>query len=223
MQRLLGWQSQELDVISTSEVRALVQRHGEAIRAAEALEVERWEGRDDLHRFSAQLVGGTTPRRRAAWFSEMTEAVEQALTDPNPMPPQGVSSQDWQRVLQARANEATCWSVERLRYLGPEIQTGQTIAAIDDILVRRPEPGRWLTLRIARVATQSGYRYFSGTGTLVLRQLYLLLVFCGGLFGWVTVLGDGAKWLREFIEKCLKSFRHKEFLLDWYHLHAHLC
>jgi hypothetical protein len=39
-----------------------------------------------------------------------------------------------------------------------------------------------------------------------------------GLSSLVTLLGDGAKWLRDFFETGLKEFTNKEFLLDWYHL-----
>ena len=218
VERLLGWQTQHPKVLSRSEVRVLVQRHGEAIRAAEAEEASRLEEREDLNIFQVNLIDAVSPRHRAAWPAELTAAVEQALADPHPKPPEGVSSQDWQRVMLARANEAACWPVERLRCLGPEIQPGQTIAATDDILVRRPQASQWLTIRVARIATPSGYRYLSGTGALVLRQLSLLLFFCAGLSGWVTLLGDGAKWLRNFFETELSEFTHKELLLDWYHL-----
>ena len=131
---------------------------------------------------------------------------------------EGVTQQDWQRVLQARKTEVACWPVEKLRCLGPEIQPEQTIAATDDILVRQPQASKWLTIRVARIATTKGFRYLSGTGSLVLRQLSLMLFFCAGLDGWVTLLGDGAKWLRNYFETDLSKFTHKELLLDWYHL-----
>jgi hypothetical protein len=222
VERLLGWQTQQPQVISRSEVRVLVQRHGAVIRAAEAKEVTELEGREDLNQFQVKLLDAQAPRHRAAWPAELSAAVEQALADPNPGAPEGVSAQDWQRVLQARTQEAACWSVEKLRCLGPEIQSAQIIAAMDDILVRRPQAGQWLTLRVARVATQTGYRYLSGNGSLLLGQLRLLLVFCGGLSGWVTLLGDGAKWLRDFFETGLRALTRKELLLDWYHL-RHKC
>ena len=106
VERLLGWQTQEPKVISRSEVRVLVQRHGEAIRAAEASEVEEWEEKSDLSQFQVNLIDAKAPRHRAAWPVELSAAVEQALADPEPKAPEGVSSQDWQRVLQARASEA---------------------------------------------------------------------------------------------------------------------
>lgn len=222
VERLLGWQTHQAKVICGSEVQVLVRRHGEAIRAAEAQEVEGLEGRDDLNQFKAKLLDAKAARHHAAWPIELTAAVEQALAQGKEHPPQGVSAQDWERVLLARKTEAECRSLNQLRCLGPEVQVGQVIAATDDILVRKPQSGQWLTQRVARIATPNGYRYLSGTGSLVLRQISLMLLFCGGLSSWVTLLGDGAKWLRDFFEESLKDFTRKEFLLDWYHL-LHKC
>ena len=219
VERLLGWQTQQPKVISRGEVSRLVQRHGEMIRAAEAEEAKQLEDQSDLSKFEVNLIDAEAPRHRAAWPVELTTAVEQALADPNPKAPEGVTHQDWQRVLEARAGEAACWPVEKLRRLGPEIQPDQTIAATDDILVRRPQASKWLTIRVARIATATGYRYLSGTGSLVLRQLSLLLFFCAGFKGWVTLLGDGAKWIRNYFDRELSEFTQKELLLDWYHLH----
>ena len=221
VQRLLSWQSQEPDVISTTEVRNLVKRHGQVIRTVETEEVERLE-KGDLSQFQANLLTAAVPKRSAAWSSELNAAVEQVLVEAEPTPPEGVSQQDWRRVLQARLDERDCLTVEQLRRLGPEIQTNQTLVATDDILVRRPQRQCWLNLRVVRVATQQGYRYLSGTGNLVLSQLYLLLLLCGGLSGWVTLLGDGAKWIRTFFKQSLNQFQPKELLLDWYHLN-HKC
>ncbi|QUY44150.1 hypothetical protein [Acaryochloris marina] len=197
---------------------ALVKRHGDIIRAVEAKEVEQWKDQSDLSKFQVNLIDAKAPRHRAAWPIELTAAVEQALANPNPKAPEGVTHQDWQRVLQARNNEAAYWSAEKLRCLGPEIQPGQTIAATDDILVRQPQASKWLTMRVARIATTKGCRYLSGTGSRVLRQLSLMLFFCAGLDDWVTLLGDGAEWLRNYFETDLSPFTHKELLLDWYHL-----
>ena len=218
VERLLGWQAHHAKVICGSEVQVLVRRHGEAIRGAEAQEVEALEGRNDLNQFKVNLVDAKAARHHAAWPVELTAAVEQALAQGNERPPQGVSIQDWERVLLARKTEAECLSLKQLRCLGPEVQVGQVIAATDDVLVRKPQAGQWLTQRVARIATPDGYRYLSGTGSLVLRQLSLMLLLCGGRSRWVTLLGDGAKWLRDFFEEGLKDFTRKEFLLDWYHL-----
>ena len=218
----MSWQSQEPDVISTTEARNLVKRHGQAIRTAETEEVERLQEREDLSQFQANLVTAGVPQHLATWPSELNAAVEQVLAQAESTPPEGVSQPDWRRVLQARADERDSLTIEKLRRLGLEIQTNQTIVATDDILVGRPQRRCWLSLRVARVATQQGYRYLSGTGSVVLSQLYLLLLLCGGVRGWVTLLGDGTKWIREFFQQSLNQFQHKELLLDWYHLH-HKC
>jgi hypothetical protein len=81
-------------VIYSSEVQVLVRRHGEAIRAAEAQEVEGLEGRDDLSQFKAKLLDAKAARHHAAWPLELTAAVEQALAQGKEHPPQGVSAQD---------------------------------------------------------------------------------------------------------------------------------
>ena len=172
--------------------------------------MEQWEDQSDLSKFQVNLIDATTPRHRAAWPVELTAVVEQALSNPNPKAPEGVTHQDWQRVLQTRKHEAACWPVEKLRRLGPEIQPEQTIAATDDILVCQPQAIKWLTIRVARIATTKRFRYLSGTGSLVLRKLSLMLFFCAGLDGWVTLLGDGAKWLRNYFETELSPFTHKE-------------
>lgn len=62
--------------------------------------------------------------------------------------------------------------------------------------MHRPEKRRWWSLHTARIATTAGYRYLSGTGETVLHQLYLLILLCGGVTTLVTLLGDGARWIR---------------------------
>ncbi len=103
--------------------------------------------------------------------------------------------------------------VSELRRLGPEVQPGQIVAATDDVEVRRPERRSKLYIRTARVATREGFRYLSGQGDAVLDQLYLLLLLCGGLGSWVTLLGDGARWIRKFFTERLAAFTHKELIL----------
>lgn len=104
--------------------------------------------------------------------------------------------------------------VAQLRRLGPEVRPGQIVAATDDVEVRRPERRGKLYIRTARVATREGFRYLSGRGDVVLDQLYLLLLLCGGLHSWVTLLGDGARWIRKFFIERLAAFTHKELVLD---------
>ncbi len=48
VERLLGWQTQDADVLSASTVRTLVRRHGQLIRQAEQAEVAALLAQDDL-------------------------------------------------------------------------------------------------------------------------------------------------------------------------------
>jgi hypothetical protein len=216
VERLLAWETQCEEMICATEVRCLVRAHGQVIREAEAAEVTELLERGDLSDLKAQLVPAHEVRRPAAWPEELSAAVEQALEAEDPQPPEGVRACDWERVLTARQEE--CADIAQLRRLGPEVQPGQIVAATDDVEVRRPERKRKLYIRTARVATREGFRYLSGCGETVLNQLYLLLLLCGGLQGWVTVLGDGARWIRRFFTQRLAGFTHKELVLDWYHL-----
>ena len=216
VKRLLGWQTQCEEMICATEVRCLVRTHGQVIRQAEAVEVAELLKRDDLGDLKAQLVPAHDARRPAAWPEELTAAVEKALEVEDPEPPEGVRACDWERVLTTRREERM--DIARLRRLGPEVQPGQIVAATDDVEVRRPERRGKLYIRTARVATREGFRYLSGRGDAVLNQLYLLLLLCGGPHGWITLLGDGARWIRAFFTKRLTDFTHKELVLDWYHL-----
>lgn len=216
-QRLLGWQTQEPEILSATELRQLVRKHGQVIRTAEAAEVEALLARPDLKGLKPQLVPAQTPRRQAAWPEELNAAVEAALAAETPQPPEGVSEEDWQRVLAARRAEQTL-DTAKLARLGPEVRPDQVVVAPDEVKVRQPAKGSWLELRTARVATAQGYRYLSGTGETFLRQLYLLILLCGGMTALVTLLADGARWIRAFFNQQLAHLPFKEFILDWYHL-----
>ncbi len=216
VERLLAWQTECEEMICSTEVRNLVRTHGRVIRQAEAEEVATLLERGDLSGLKAQLVPTHEVRRPAAWPEELNAAVERALKAEAPEPPKGVRACDWERVLAARREERA--DVARLRRLGPEIQPGQVVAAVDDVEVRRPERRGWLAIRTARIATREGFRYLSGSGEMVLHQLYLLLILCGGQQGRVTLLGDGARWIRRFFAERMTAFAHKELVLDWYHL-----
>lgn len=216
VERLLGWQTQCDEMICTTEVRRLVRRHGEVIRQAEDAEVKALLKCEDLSDLKAQLVPSREARRPAAWPEELTEAVEMALEAENPQPPEGVKDCDWERVLTARREEVA--DIAQLRRLGPEIKPGQIVAATDDVEVRGLKRRSKLYIRTARIATREGFRYLSGRGNDVLNQLYVLLLLCGGPDSWVTLLGDGARWIRSFFTERLEAFVNKELVLDWYHL-----
>ena len=215
-QRLLGWVTHEPEVLSEPQLRRWVVRHGMFIRAAEKAEVERLEQLSTLDGLQAQLQPSKQPRRPAAWEVTLNEAVETALSQPNPQPPKGVTISDWERVMQARREEPTR-KAEELRRLGPEVQPGEVIASVDEIMVRRPEKRSFLELGTACVRTATGYRYLSGKIEMVLRQLLLLLTLCGGLHAKVTLLGDGARWIMRFFEDRLANRLGATLILDWYH------
>ncbi len=218
-QRLLGWITHEPEVVCTSEVRRLVQEHGGEIRAAEVAEAKALLAEPArLLSARAQLVPAEEPRRKAAWPKELTGAVEAALQEEQPTPPEGVLPADWERVLTARREEKEALDVAALRRLGPKVGEGQLVMGADEVLVRAPEKRQFHELRTARVATAEGYRYLSGTGAGFLLVLWGMALLCGARERWVTFVGDGARWLREFYEERLRELAHSEFVLDWFHL-----
>jgi hypothetical protein len=156
-------------------------------------------------------------RRPATWPAELNQAVEAARSQAQPQAPEGVRAGDWERVLHLRQTDRQA-SAEQLRRLGPQVPPGEMIASTDDIQVRQPEHRRWLELRTAYVRTAQGYRYLSGAADMVLRQLYVLLILCGGgLTTKVTLLGDGAQWIAAFFCQHLADWPGSQLILDWYH------
>lgn len=172
--RLLGWQAQEAEILSSTMARTLVRTHGQRIRQAEQAEVEALLQRSDLSTLKPRLVPAQQPRRRPGWPAALNAAVEAAL-EAGSGPPEGVSAADRERVLAARRQEASL-STEALRHLGPELEADQVLVTADEVLTRRPEKRRFWELRTARVATQEGYRYLSGMGQSFLQQLLVLLL-----------------------------------------------
>ena len=45
-----------------------------------------------------------------------------------------------------------------MRHLGPELDPEQVLLTVDEVLTRKPEAGRFLELRTARIMTQRGAR-----------------------------------------------------------------
>src|SRR6266498_1215388 len=62
--RLLGWQTQEQQILAATTVRTLVRTHGQIIRQAEQAEVTALLERDDLATLPVQLLPAQQPRRR---------------------------------------------------------------------------------------------------------------------------------------------------------------
>lgn len=227
--RLLGWQTQgaETEVLCASTLRTLVREQGALLAQAEREEVTQLTaamaaGAPDL---CPRLVPAPAPRRRAGWPAALCTAVDQALAAPTPRPPQGVRLADWERVVEVRRQEQTA-AAQDLRYLGPGIGPDEVVVSADEVLTRRPQRRQFWELRTARVATAEGYRYVSGTGTTFLATLGLLCALSqgapeGGAVRRMTLLADGACWLRDFFQAVLAP-RGATLLLDWYHL-AHRC
>jgi hypothetical protein len=215
--RLLGWQAQETQILAETTLRSLVRKHGHVIRQAEQAEVTRLLGQDNLASLDLQLIPHDRPRRRAAWPAELNAAVDSALAVEQARPPNGVSWADWERVLAARRAEASC-SVEELRQLGPKLEPAHALLTVDEILTRRPEAGRFLELRTARVMTTAGSRYFSGVGAAFLRQVLVVVHLALGTLGSLLLIADGARWIRSFFTEMLRQITRKTMLLDWHHL-----
>lgn len=217
--RLLGWITHEPQIVCTTEVRRLVREHGSEIRAAEIAEAKALLADPaQLARARAQLVPAQEPRRRAAWPQELTAAVEAALAQEEPTPPQGVRAADWERVLAARRDEREVLSAAALRRLGPEVAPEQIVVGGDEVLVRQQKKRQFHELRTARVAAPEGFRYLSGTGADFLLVLWVVLLLCGARVRWVRLVADGARWLREFAASRLSSLPKAELVLDWFHL-----
>lgn len=214
--RLLGWVAHEPGIVSGTQLRRWVGRHGAYLREAEKAEVGKLEQLPNLEGLQAQLQPSKKPRRPAAWAKELNEVVDMALAQPDPTPPKGVTSSDWERVLQVRREEPAR-KAEELRRLGPVVQPGEVVASVDEIVVRRPEKRRFLELGTACVRTASGYRYLSGSIEMVLRQLLLLLTLCGGIHAKIVLLGDGARWIIRFFEGRLANWPSATLIWDWYH------
>lgn len=219
-------------MLSESELRVQVVQHGAAIRAAEAAVIDACAGQ--LEKLADGVSGGsqsaaaprllpaTEPRGRAAWPAALQEAVATVLDQPDPSPPEGVCRADWDRVLEARRAEQATGSAPsppaKLRRLGPQVEPEQIVVAVDEVLVRRPEKRLFWEHRVARVATTAGYRYVTGSGDSFLRTLLVLLALCGGRRWPVTLLSDGAEWLRLWLPELRRQLGNVTWILDWYHL-----
>ena len=220
--RLLGWQTHDEDVLSGTTLRSLVRTHGQLIRQAEQAEVVALGTRDDLASLDLNLVPHGQPRRRAGWPAELNAAVDAALAREQVRPPDGVSWTDWERVLAARRAEAT-FPVEKLRHLGPELEAEQVLLTVDEVLTRKPEAGRFLELRTARLMTKHGSRYLSGVGATFLQRLHLAVVLSLEPLSSLLLIADGARWIRAFFSETLAAVADKSMILDWHHLKQKCC
>jgi hypothetical protein len=215
--RLLGWQTQDDQVLSDTTVRALVRTHGQRIRQAEQAEVDAVLARADLADLTPQLVPIQQPRRRAAWPLELTAAVDAALIAGATRPPPGVTSADWERVLTVRRDEHVQAAAE-VRRLGPEVAPDQVLTTTDEVLTRKLARRRFNELRTARVATTQGTRYLSGTGDGFVTLLLVMVVLCAGRQRVVLLIADGARWIRNWFVAVQALWPESTMILDWFHL-----
>jgi hypothetical protein len=215
--RLLGWQTQEEQVLSDTTVRALVRTHGQLIRQAEQAEVAALLERTDLADLTPQLVPAQQPRRRAAWPTELTAAVDAALIAGAKRPPPGVTAADWERVLTVRREEHI-QAVADLQRLGPQVAPDEVLTSTDEVLTRKLARRRFNELRTARVVTTQGARYLSGTGERFLTLLLVMVLLCAGRQRLVVLVADGARWIRAWFVALQAVWTRSTMILDWFHL-----
>jgi len=215
--RLLGWQAHEEKVLCATTIRSLVRTHGQILRQAEQAEVATLLQRDDLEMLRPQLVPLTVPRRRAGWPTELSAAVDLALAAGAERPPQGIRQADWERVLDARRQEATL-TLEELRSLGPTLEPTQVLLTIDAVLIRTQQAHQFGEIRTARLTTAEGARCLSGTGEAFLQTLRVLTLLSVGPGRSLLLLADGARWIRAFVRTLMTPLPTTLMILDWWHL-----
>jgi len=215
--RLLGWQTYEERVLCATTIRSLVRTHGQILRQAEQAEAATLLQRDDLETLRPQLAPLTAPRRRAGWPKELSAAVDLALAAGAERPPQGITQADWERVLDARRQEAVL-TLEELRHLGPTLEPDQVLLTIDAVLIRTQQAHQFGEIRTARLTTAEGTRCLSGTGDAFLQTLRALTLLSVGPGRSLLLLADGARWIRAFFRTLVAPLSTPIMILDWWHL-----
>ncbi len=215
--RLLGWQTYEERVLCATTIRSLVRTHGQILRQAEQAEVAALLQRDDLENLRPQLAPLTAPRRRAGWPKELSAAVDLALAAGAERPPQGIRQAEWERVLDARRQEAVL-TLEELRHLGPTLEPAQVLLTIDAVLIRTQQAHQFGEVRTARLTTAEGARCLSGTGDAFLQTLRVLTLLSVGPGCRLVLFADGARWIRAFVRTLVTPLPTTLMLLDWWPL-----
>lgn len=216
--RLLGWQTGEQKVVCANTVRRLVRHHGQLIQQASDSQVSQLVSQGQFSQLKPVLVDPQPVRYRRGWPEILTQAVEAALAEADPKAPEGISDEDWQRLLLVRRKEKEL-SVQQLRYLGPQLQPDEGLLSIDEVLTRKARPHGFLELRTARVSTPQGYRYLCGHGESFVQLVLAFSRLCAP--HWVkqwSVLADGARWIRNLFARLQAHLPTAELILDWYHL-----
>jgi hypothetical protein len=164
-----------------------------------------------------RFVPHSAPHRRAGWPAALTLAVEAALAHDHPCPPRGVSWADWAHVLGARRADAA-WPAADLRHLGPELEEGQALAMIDEVLTRAQMRRTFIEIRTARIATSAGYRYLTGMGEAFSQHLRGLLVRMVVSGHSLLLIADCSRWIRSVFAEHLATVPGRVLPLDWHHL-----
>jgi len=159
----------------------------------------------------------TAPRRRAGWPKELSAAVDLALAAGAERPPHGIRQADWERVLDARRQEAVL-TLEELRHLGPVLTPEQVLLTIDAVLTRTQQAHQFGEIRTARITTVEGTRCLSGTGDAFLQTRRVLTLLSMGPGRSLLLLADGARWIRAFWRTLVVPFPTTMMILDWWHL-----
>jgi len=214
--RLLGWQTYEERVLCATTIRSLVRIHGQILGQAEQVEVVTLLQRDDLATLRPQLAPLTAPRR-AGWPKELSAAVDLAVAAGAERPPHGIRQADWERVLDARRQEAVL-TLEELRHLGPTLEPAQVLLTIDAVLIRTQHAHAFGEIRTARIMTAEGTRCLSGTGDTFLQTLRVLTLLSVGPGRSLLLLADGARWIRAFWRTLITPLPTTLMILDWWHL-----
>ncbi len=132
-------------------------------------------------------------------------------------PPQGIRQADWERVLDARRQEATL-TREELRHLGPVLEPAQVLLTIDAVLIRTQRAHQFGEIRTARLTTAEGTRCLSGTGDAFLQTLRVLTLLSVGPGRSLLLLADGARWIRAFFRTLMTPLPTTLMILDWWRL-----
>jgi len=204
-------------VLCATTIRSLVRTHGQILRQAEQAEVAALLQRDDRETLQPQLMPLTAPRRRAGWPTELSAAVDLALAARTERPPPGIRQADWERVLDARRQEAVL-TLEDLRYLGPILEPAQVLLTIDAVLIRTQRAHQFGEIRTASLTTVEGTRCLSGTGDTFLQTLRVLTLLSVGPGCRLLLLADGARWIRTFVRTLVTPLPTTLMILDWWHL-----
>lgn len=249
--QLFGYLVREEKAISARHVGDLAREHGQRIRTQAAEAVGKILAAGPTEPVAPlRLQPWHEPRRDRAWRESLDAVVKQALARGEWRPPQGISVAAWERVheycrpLADAAGELDPEDLpplDELARLGPKIPAGEVVLSLDDVLVRAREKKQHHQVMTAHVATAEGWRCITGVGDECLAAVKAAVIQLRR-HGYVklTVLADGAKWIRGFYREELEPLwttqgepeseeacpsakkRTSEMVLCWWHL-QHKC